>query len=93
MDCAENALVGDNPIPYFGGNFDYRGDAAEVAGAIMEVMMGGTPDPLLMMNLFTKLAWKFPKMAMDGPIIVKTMFDNGCFDICVPDMDLNDFYN
>ena len=92
LSCAEGSLVGDNPLPYMGGPFDYRGDAAEVAGAIMEVMMGEIPNPAEITALFAKLAWKFPKIAMDGPIIIKNMYEKGCFEVCVPDIDLGDFF-
>ena len=78
-------------MPVFGGTFDYRPDVAEIGGEIMKVTMGEIPNPADIAALWAKLAWKFPKIAMDGPIILKNMFDNGCFEVCVPEIDLSDF--
>jgi len=93
LSCAEESLVGENPLPVFGGSFDYRPDATEVTGEIMKVMTGEIPNPADIAALWAKLAWKFPKIAMDGPIIMKNMYDNGCFEVCVPDIDLGDFFS
>jgi len=91
MSCAGESLVGTNPLPFVGGKFDYRGDAIEVVGGILEIMGGETPDPTKLVQLYAKLAWKFPRMAMDGPVIFKNMYDAGCIKLCLPDTDLGSF--
>ena len=85
LKCATNALVGNNPIPYFGGPFDYREDVGEIIDAILKVYLPtqGIPNILDIIPVFKALALKYPKMATDGPYIVKNMYESGCFDHCI----------